>query len=112
MKTSRQDKVARLVQKEMGDILQKENHNILPKKMITVTVVRMTADLSIAKIFLSIFPSNEKEKDIKHINQLSKPLRHELGKRIKNQIRAIPEVHFLLDDSLDYIEKIDNLLKE
>ncbi len=78
---------------------------------ISVTNVRVTPDLSIAHAYLSIFPSERSEEMISNINDHVKSLRYDLGKRVGKQLRVIPELKFHLDDSLDYIENIDRLLK-
>lgn len=105
-------KVGRLIQKELGEILQREGASIVPGKMLTVTQVRVSPDLSIARVYISIFPSNDSDKSIELIKNHTKFLRGELGKRVRHQLRVIPELSFFIDDSLDYIERIDNLLKE
>ena len=112
MESQRQQKVARLLQKEMGDYLQQNGREILPGKLITVTVVRVSPDLGVAKVYLSIFPLKEDEDPIKGIQAHASKIRHEIGQKIRNQVRAIPEFVYYLDDSLDYIDRIDNLLKE
>jgi ribosome-binding factor A len=101
-----------LIQKEIGDIFQRNSSSIYPGIMLTVTVVRVTPDLSLAKIYISVFPTDKQDKVLEAINQTNKNLRHELGKRVKNQLRVIPELSFYIDDSLDYAENINNLLKE
>jgi len=111
MEKTRQKRVARLVQRELGDIFQKESKTMFNGKMISVTRVRMSPDLSLAKVYLSIFPGITKEKFEVLINSRKKKVRYELSLHIHNQLRAIPELAFFLDDSLDYIEKIENLLK-
>lgn len=112
MVTTRQNKVSRLLQKELGDFFQREGNGMFSGKMITVTNVRITPDLGQARIFLSIFPSLAK-KDFENILQEnSGHIRHELGNRIRYQLRTIPELNFFLDDSLDYIDNIDRLLKQ
>ncbi len=112
MSTTRQNKISRLIQKEIGDIFQKNSPTIYPGILLTVTVVRVTADLSLAKIYVSIFPSDNKEKVIDAINQNKKSIRHELGKKVKNQLRVIPELSFFIDDSLDYADNIEKLLND
>ncbi len=111
MATTRQNKVSRLLQKELGDIFQREGNGMFKGKMITVTSVRITPDLGQARIFLSIFPSLEKEDFKKTLQEKAGHIRHELGNRIRHQLRSVPELHFFLDDSLDYIDNIDRLLK-
>ena len=112
MESTRQQKVARLLQKEMGEFVQQNSREYLPGKMITVTVVRVSPDLSVARVYLSIFPLKEDENPIEELTAHAGTIRYEIGQKIKNQLRAVPEFVYYLDDSLDYIEKIDNLLKE
>ena len=112
MASTRQNKVSRLLQKELGDIFQREGKGMLPGKMITVTNVRITSDLGQARIFLSIFPALEKDDFEKILEEKSGHIRYELGNRIRHQLRSVPELHFFLDDSLDYIDNIDKLLNE
>lgn len=80
--------------------------------MVTVTVVRISPDLSVARVYVSIFPFNPKEDLLKSITEHTGAIRNEMGKRLKHQLRHIPEFVFYLDDSLDYIERIDDLLNE
>jgi len=112
MESTRQQKVARLLQKEMGEFLQQNSREYLPGKMITVTVVRVSPDLSVARVYLSIFPLKEDEDPIRELTVHAVKIRYEIGKKIKNQLRAVPEFVYYLDDSLDYIDKIENLLNE
>ena len=112
METTRQQKVGRLLQKEMGEYLQQNSREFLPGKMITVTVVRVSPDLGVAKVYLSIFPLKEDEDPIESIKAHSSKIRNEIGQKVRNQLRAIPEFVYFLDDSLDYIDRIDNLLKD
>lgn len=79
--------------------------------MISVTGVRISSDLSFAKVFVSIFPSSKTENVMKIISRNIKSIRMEIGKRVKNQLRIVPEITFNIDDSLDYVEKIESLLK-
>lgn len=78
--------------------------------LVTVSVCRISPDMSICRVYLSVFPSARAEEIIKNINENAKSLRYELGKRVRYQLRIIPELKFFLDDSLDYIENIDHLL--
>ena len=110
METTRQNKIARLLQKELGDIFllqTKSMHGVL----VSVSAVRISPDMSIARVYLSIFPSEKGEELIKNINANMKSIRYELGTRVRFQLRIIPELKFFLDDSLDYLERIDVLLK-
>jgi len=108
--TTRQRKVSRLLQKELGSYFQR-NSPTFNNKIITVTVVRISPDLSVAKIYLSIFPVKPGENILQLIREHSGNIRHFLGSQVKHQLRIIPELTFFIDDTLDYIEKIDNLLK-
>jgi ribosome-binding factor A len=96
---------------DLGDIFQKQASRF-GGGMITVTKVKITPDLSLARIMLSIFGVEDKQKVLQKITSEKSEIRFELGKRIKNQLRKVPELAFFLDDSLDYIERIDQLLDE
>ena len=111
MDSVRQNKIARLLQKELAEIFQKESKNLFNGKIITVTVVRITPDLNIARVYLSIFPLKESEDFDFIVNQNIKIIRNHLGKRIRHQLRNVPELVFYHDDSLDYIDNINKLLK-
>lgn len=111
MESNRQQKVNRLIQKELSEIFlleTKKMHGIL----ISVTNVRVSPDLGMAHAYLSIFPSEKGDELLRNINENIKSVRYELGKRVGKQLRVVPELMFHLDDSLDYIENIDKLLKE
>lgn len=110
METTRQQKIARMLQKEMSEIFlqyARELRGIL----ITVSNVRVSTDLSIARIYLSVFPSEKAQEIISGIEEKNKAIRYELGKKVRHQLRIIPELYFHLDDSLDYIDNIDKLLQ-
>jgi len=111
METTRQQKVARQIQKDLSEILMQSTGGITQNKMITVTVVRMSPDLSLARAYLSIFPSNDADKFLDNLQHHIKHIRLELGKRVRHQLRVVPELAFFIDDSLDYAEHIDELLK-
>jgi ribosome-binding factor A len=111
METQRQSKVSRLVQKELAVIFQQQGNNLFGGGMISVTIVRVTPDLAVAKVYLSLFPAERKDELFETITRQSKTIRHELGRRVRNQLRQIPELFFYIDDSLDYAGKIDDLLK-
>ncbi len=112
MAKTRQNKVARLIQKELGDIFQKESRQYYGGKMISVTVVRITPDLSIAKVYLSIYPAQRDKDPLFEVHANQSRLRYELGNRVRHQLRIIPELIFYVDDSLDYLENIEKLLKK
>ena len=111
MQETRQNKIARLLQKELAEIFQSQTR-MMRGVMVSVTRVKVSPDLSICTAHLSIFPSNKGEERQRNINANEKSVRYELGKRIRNQVRIIPELRFFIDDSLDYIERIDELLKK
>ena len=111
MQETRQNKIARLLQKELSLIFQQQTratHGV----MISVTRTKISPDLSICTAYLSVFPSEKGEEILSNINANSKQIRYELGTHVRNQMRIIPELRFFIDDSLDYIEHIDELLKK
>ena len=112
MTTTRQNKVSRLLQKELGVVYQLEGRNMFSGKMITVTEVRITPDLAHARVYLSIFPPPSKQDFNRITDQNAGFVRRELGNRIRHQLRSVPQLQFILDDSLDYIDNIDRLLKQ
>ncbi len=111
MSTTRQNKIERLIQRDLGDIFQKGTTTLFKGKMVTVTKVRISPDLSVARVYLSLFPVDDKKEFIDYINSLEGQIRYDLGKKVRHQLRKIPALSFFVDDSLDYIEKLDNLLK-
>jgi ribosome-binding factor A len=111
MQETRQNKIARLLQKELSVIFQEQTRS-LHGVMVSVTRVKISPDLSICTAYLSIFPSEKSEELIKNITKNEKQIRYELGTRVRYQLRIIPELRFFIDDSLDYIERIDELLKK
>jgi ribosome-binding factor A len=112
MDSTRQQKVSRLLQKEMAELLQQESVSLFHGKMVTVTVVRISPDMGVARIYLSVFPPVAREEVMKSIEDHTISLRHQLGQRIRHQVRIVPELHFFIDDSIDYYENIDKLLKK
>lgn len=108
----RQHKVARLIQKEMAEMLQRYSKDWLPGVIISVPTVRVSPDFALAKCYLSIFPPAKGDEILGKLNQNIREIRYQLGQRIKQQVRIIPELALFIDDSLDYIDNIDNLLKE
>ena len=114
MQSTRQNKICRLIQQDMGDIFLKEMKPVLGNSLITVTAVRITPDLSIARIYVSIMPlgGTSQEAVMTLIRENTSDLRRRLGMREGKQLRIIPHLEFYLDDSLDYIENIERLLKQ
>jgi len=111
MSSIRQNKVARLLQKEISVIFQLNSGNWFPNTMVTVTVVRVSPDFSFAKVYMSVFGKMEPKECVDLISAHAKMVRGELGRRIGKQLRITPEVAFYIDDSLDYAEEIDEILK-
>ena len=111
MVTTRQNKISRLIQKELSEIflLQTKSMNGV---LVSVSAVRISPDMSIARVYLSVFPSERSQEIVKNINDNMKSIRYELGTRVRHQLRIIPELKFFVDDSLDYAERIDELLKK
>ena len=112
METTRQKKVARLIQKELGEIFQRESKTMFGGAFITVTGVRMSPDLSVAKAYLSLFAVKDRNALMVDIKKQTKEIRTKMSEKIKKQVRIIPNLDFHIDDSLDYAEKIENLLKK
>ena len=110
MESTRQSKIARLIQKELSEIflLQAKAMNGV---LVSVTSVRVSPDLSIARVYISVFPSERGDEIVKNLNNNMKSIRFDLGNRLRHQLRIIPELKFFIDDSLDYLERIDELLK-
>ncbi len=109
MEGKRQAKIARLLQKELSEIFRRET-SMLRGVLVTVTAVRVSPDLSVAKAYLSIFPSDKAQEVLDNIKRQAKTVRYELAQAVKQILRKCPELQFYLDDSLDYIENIDRLL--
>ena len=105
METTRQNKISRLLQKELSEIFLLQT-KAMPGVLVSVSAVRISPDMSIARVYLSVFPSEKAEEIVKNVNDNMKSIRFE-----RHQLRIIPELKFFVDDSLDYIEKIDSLLK-
>lgn len=111
MESTRQNKVARLLQKELGDIFQKESMNMFRGALISVTVVRVAPDLSFARVYVSIFAPSKDEKELfVAVQNKAKTIRQMLAQKVAKQLRIIPELAFFLDDSIEYQENIDRLL--
>lgn len=111
MESTRQAKIARLIQKELSEIFRQQTaktHGVI----VSVSAVRVSPDLSIARAYLSVFPSDKAKDMLESINRNAKTIRYELAQKVRYQLRKTPELAFYLDDSLDYIENIDNLLNK
>ena len=111
MESTRQAKIARLLQKELSEIFRLQTAKT-QGILVSVSAVRVSPDLSIARVYLSIFPSGKSQEVLEDINRQNKTIRYELAQKVRFQLRKTPELSFYIDDSLDYIENIDNLLKD
>ena len=111
MESTRQQKIARLLQKELSEIFRQETAKV-GNVIVSVSAVRVSPDLSIARAYLSIFPSDKAQVLLESINKSAKTLRYDLAQKVRYQLRKTPELFFHIDDSLDYIEHIDNLLQQ
>jgi len=110
MESKRQEKISKLLQQDLGEIIQMKMQHITMRAMVTVTKVHISPDLSQAKVYLSLFATNKKDQVLNNIKKHTSEIRRELGNRIRHQMRIVPSLSFYLDDSLDYIENINNLL--
>ena len=110
MESKRQQRINKLLQKDLGEIFQIEMGHVTRRAMVTVTKVNVTPDLSLAKVYLSLFASDDHDKLMQNIQGHSSEIRGKLGSRIRHQLRVVPELRFYEDDSLDYIEHIEELL--
>lgn len=111
MESNRQAKIARLIQKELSEIFRQQTAKTRGV-IISVSAVRVSPDLSIAKAYLSVFPSEKGAEMIESINKSAQTVRYELAQKVRFQLRKTPELQFYLDDSLDYIDNIDRLLEK
>lgn len=111
MQATRQEKINRLVQKELSEIFRLETAKTTGV-IISVSHVRVSPDLSVARVHLSIFPSERGAELLTNINANAASIRYDLAGRLRHQLRRTPELTFYIDDSLDYIEHIDELLKK
>ncbi|CAL2077444.1 30S ribosome-binding factor RbfA [Tenacibaculum sp. 190524A02b] len=109
--TNRQRKVAGVLQQDLVDVLQRAAQDGMKGVIISVSKVSVTADLGVAKVYLSVFPSEKRDEIVKGVVSNTPLIRHELAQRTRNQLRRMPELLFFGDDSLDYIEEIDKSLK-
>jgi|TARA_B110000967_G_C18871061_1_gene555438 ribosome-binding factor A len=109
--TNRQRKIAGVLQKDLVDVLQKAAQDGMKGVLISVSKVHVTSDLGVAKVYLSVFPSENREDIIKGVQFNTATIRFEMAKRTRNQLRRMPELLFFGDDTLDYLEEIDKSLK-
>ncbi|MDX2171547.1 MAG: 30S ribosome-binding factor RbfA [Bacteroidota bacterium] len=112
METVRQQKINKLVQKELAEIFRSESRNLFGGAFITVTIVRVSPDLGLAKIYLSIMATKDKEAIFNLVKEQTSVIRKKLGLLVGKQLRVVPDLNFYIDDSLDYAMKIEELLKK
>ncbi len=112
MDSTRQKKVSRLLEKELSEIFIREAKPYTMGTMVSVSKVRISPDLGLAKVYISIFPSEKKEEVYNEIDENTSAIRRHLGLKVGKQLRVVPNLQFYVDDSLDYIDNIDRLLKE
>lgn len=111
MESTRQAKIARLLQKELSEIFRQQTAKT-HGTIVSVSIVRVSPDLSVAKVYLSIFPSEKSQEVLESIKKSAKTIRYELAQKVRFQLRKTPELTFFIDDSLDYAANIDRLLAE
>jgi len=112
MESKRQQKFARVIQKELGEVFQREGSHYLPGIMITLTKVRVTSDLSIARVYLSFFKTPSPLQALNTIQSQTREIRYKLGEKIKDQVRAVPQLSFFLDDTNEYSERMEAIFSQ
>ncbi len=110
MDNTRQQKIARQIQRDVAEILQKDAADLARGSLLRVTAVRISPDLAYSKIYVSVFPFDRKDQVLAALGDKTWMIRKLLGARIRNQLKIVPEIEFFLDDSLEYIDNIDQLL--
>ena len=109
MESKRQQKFAGVIQKDLAEIFQREGMNFLPNIMVTITKVRVTTDLAIARVYLSFFNSDNNTLALNTIKSHASEIRYKLGSRIKDQARIVPQLEFFVDDTSEYVERMDKI---
>lgn len=112
MESKRQQKFAGVLQEELAQVFQREGGSFLPNTLVTITRVRVSPDLAVAKIYLSFFNTNNTTLSINTVNAHSSEIRYKLGSRIRHQVRVVPELTFFVDDTNEYVEKMDSLFEK
>ena len=112
MESKRQQKFSRVIQKELSEIFQREGLSFHVNTIVKITMVRISPDLSVARIYLSLFNSANKEQLLAEIKSQTKEIRYKLGERIRNQARIVPHLEFFLDDSMEYVSRMDQLFNK
>lgn len=112
MESKRQQKFSKIIQKELSDLFQKEGLSFHGSTIITITMVRVSPDLSMARVYLSVYNSGNNELVINEIRAQTREIRYKLGTRIKNQVRIIPNLEFFLDDTMEYVSHMDQIFNK
>lgn len=112
MESKRQQKFAGVIQEELAQIFQREGGAFLPNTLVTITRVRVSPDLSVAKVYLSFFNTNNTALSINTVNAHNGEIRYKLGARIRHQARVVPELNFFVDDTNEYVERMDTLFEK
>jgi ribosome-binding factor A len=112
MEKVKQKKIASLIQQALSEIFQKENLSMVKGGMVTISAVEVSPDLGIAKVYLSLFQIKEPKIFLDELTEHSHELRRQLGNKIRNQVRRIPELHFYLDETLDQVFRLEELFKQ
>jgi ribosome-binding factor A len=112
MESKRQQKFAGVIQQDLAAIFQREGINYLPNTLITITKVRVTPDLAIARVFLSFFNNTNTPLALQTIKSHANEIRYKLGARIKDQVRIIPQLEFFVDDTSEYVERMDKIFEK
>ena len=112
MASIRQERIAELIQQELSIIFQRNAREFCNGAMVSVTKVRIAPDLSVARVYLSIFGAKDKDEVLRHINMVKPKVKHALSQVIRHQLRKTPDLNFYIDDSLDYAMEIEKLLKK
>jgi ribosome-binding factor A len=112
MESIRQQKVSRLLQKELGEMFRAESKNLFGGAFITVTTVRVSPDLGVAKVYLSVLQASDRNKVLENVKSQLFAIKRIVSPKLKSQLRIIPEMTFFIDDSLDYAMRIEELLKK
>ncbi|RYF16874.1 MAG: 30S ribosome-binding factor RbfA [Flavobacteriales bacterium] len=109
MESKRQQKFAGVLQEELAQVFQREGAAFLPNTLVTITRVRVSPDLAVAKVYLSFFNTNNTTLSINTVNAHAGEIRYKLGARIRHQVRVVPELTFFVDDTNEYVERMDHL---
>lgn len=108
----RQEKFAKQVQRDLGEMFQQHRHDWLAGEFVTISGVKMSPDLGYAKVYLSLFNANQRQKVMENVEIYAREIRMELARRLKNQVRKVPEIIFYEDETLDYINKMDKIFED